>query len=409
MKTRTPSKRFFTLIFAVLFQAIEGSAQPKQHTPLSAIIDNALEGSIRQTLAMAKLLNDRPSLLPRTADSSGNLVTCTSKWWTSGFFPGTLWYLYDYSKNDFLRKFAEEFTQRVKNEQFTTDNHDVGFMINCSFGNAYRITGDTSYRSALLNASRSLMTRFHPVVGATRSWDTHKNNRHWQFAVIIDNMMNMELLLRSAKEFNDPSFTAAAISHADKTIQHHFRPDHSSYHVVSYDTLSGLPHAKQTAQGYSDSSSWSRGQAWGLYGFTMMYRLTKEKRYLQQAQQIADFILHHPRLPADKIPYWDLDAPNIPNTFRDASAGAIICSALIELSGYTDPKRSSDYLSAAETQIRSLSSERYRNSLPKAPFILTHSVGSIPHHSEIDVPVSYADYYFVESLLRMRAVKNFKH
>lgn len=406
MKTRTPSKRFFTLIFAVLFQAIEGSAQPKQHTPLSAIIDNALEGSIRQTLAMAKLLNDRPGLLPRTADSSGNLVTCTSKWWTSGFFPGTLWYLYEFSKNDSLRKFAEEFTQRVKNEQFTTDNHDVGFMINCSFGNAYRITGDTIYRSALLNASRSLMTRFHPVVGATRSWNTDKNNRHWQFAVIIDNMMNMELLLRSAKEFNDPSFTAAAISHAEKTIQHHFRPDHSSYHVVSYDTLTGLPHAKQTAQGYSDSSSWSRGQAWGLYGYTMMYRLTKEKRYLQQAQRIADYILRHPNLPADKIPYWDFNAPNIPDAYRDASAGAIICSALIELSGYADPKRSPEYIAAAATQIRSLSSARFRNSLPNAPFILDHSVGSIPHRSEIDVPVSYADYYFVEALLRMKELKH---
>ena len=398
-------KNFVLIFFALIFLSLSALAQSERTLPLNTVINEALRVSVRQNMQMAKLLSERPGLLPRSADSSGNLVTCTSKWWTSGFFPGTLWYLYEYSKNDSLKMFAKEFTQRVKNEQFTTDNHDVGFMINCSFGNAYRITGDTIYRSALLNASRSLMTRFHPVVGATRSWDTHKNNRHWQFAVIIDNMMNMELLLRSAKEFNDPSFTAAAISHADRTIQHHFRPDHSSFHVVSYDTLTGLPHAKQTAQGYSDSSSWSRGQAWGLYGYTMMYRMTKEKRYLQQAQHIADYILRHPNLPADKIPYWDFNAPNIPDAYRDASAGAIICSALIELSGYTDSKRSSDYLSAAEIQIRSLSSDRFRNSRPKAPFILDHSVGSIPHRSEIDVPVSYSDYYFVEALIRMKNLK----
>jgi unsaturated chondroitin disaccharide hydrolase len=405
MMTCKPSKLFFALITAIVFLSTSGSAQAAKDLSLSSIIREALDGSVRQTLAMAKLLKDRPGLLPRSADSSGNLVTCTSKWWTSGFYPGTLWYLYEYSNNDTLKMFAEEFTQRVKNEQFTTDNHDVGFMINCSFGNAYRITGEPSYRNALLNASRSLMTRFHPVVGATRSWNTDKNNQHWQFAVIVDNMMNLELLLRSAEEFNEPSFRTAALSHADKTMMHHFRPDHSSYHVVSYDTLTGLPHAKQTAQGYSDSSSWSRGQAWGLYGFTMMYRLTKEKRYLEQAEHIADYILHHPRLAADKIPYWDLDAPNIPNAYRDASAGAIICSALIELSGYTDRKRSSEYIDAAETQIRSLSSAHYQNSLPRAPFILKHSVGSIPHRSEIDVPLTYADYYFVEALMRMNRLK----
>ncbi|MFZ4620568.1 MAG: glycoside hydrolase family 88 protein [Bacteroidota bacterium] len=402
-------KRIVLVCSALLLLSLSASAQPDRTLPLKTVINNALDNSIRQSMRLALMLKDRPGLLPRSTDSTGTLVTCTSKWWTSGFFPGTLWYLFEYSKNDSLKRFAEEFTRRVTNEQFTTDNHDVGFMINNSFGNAYRITGDTMYRSALLNASRSLMTRFNPVVGATRSWNTDKNNRQWQFAVIIDNMMNLELLLRSADEFNEPTFKTAALSHADKTLQHHFRPDHSSYHVVSYDTITGLPHAKQTAQGFLDSSSWSRGQAWGLYGFTMMYRLTKEKRYLDQAQHIADFILHHPNLPADKIPYWDFNAPNIPNTYRDASAGAIICSALIELSGYVSPKKMMEYRGVAERQIRTLSSAQFKNiSKRNAPFILDHSVGSIPHRSEIDVPLTYADYYFVESLLRMRALTNIK-
>lgn len=374
-------------------------------SPLRDVIDEALRGSVQQSMAMARSLADRPGTLPRTLDSSSNVRTCTSQWWTSGFFPGTLWYLYEYSGNDTVRRYAEQFTRRVEDQQFTTDNHDVGFMINNSFGNAYRITGDTLYREALRNASRSLLTRFHPAVGATRSWDTHKQNRHWQFAVIIDNMMNLELLLKSAVEFSEPVFAERAVSHANTTMRNHFRPDGSSYHVVSYDTVSGQPHRKQTAQGFSDSSAWARGQAWGLYGFTMMYRFTQDRSYLEQAERIAQFILRHPRLPQDKVPYWDFDAPEIPHAPRDASAATIICSALIELSGYVPSSRSAEYLSAAETQLRTLSSPEYRNAPgTNGNFLLRHSVGSIPHKSEIDVPVSYADYYFVEALLRMRMV-----
>lgn len=400
-------KRFFTvtvLLFTIISIAFPQSDKP---LPIKKVINDALEFSLKQSLRMAESLKDRPGTLPRTMDKEGNLVTCNSKWWTSGFFPGTLWYLYEYSENDTLKKFAREFSDRVRDQQYTTDNHDVGFMINCSFGNGYRITGDTSYRNVLRTASHSLLTRFNPSLGVIRSWNTDKNNRQWQYAVIIDNMMNLELLLKAAKEFNELSFTAAALSHANKTIEHHFRPDYSSYHVVSYDTLTGIPHTKQTAQGFSDNSAWGRGQAWGLYGFTMMYRLTKDTAYLSQATQIADFIIHHPRLPADKIPYWDFDAPSIPNTYRDASAGAIIASALIELSGYVSSKRSNEYRSVAETQIRSLSSPRYRSTLgDNGNFILKHGVGSIPHNSEIDVPLSYADYYYVEALMRLKKLMN---
>jgi rhamnogalacturonyl hydrolase YesR len=401
-----PMNRFRSLLFLVSSTAVILSAQSHRITPLRDVIDDALRSSVRQSMTMAASLQDRPGTLPRTLDKNGALVTCTSQWWTSGFFPGILWYLYEYSKNDSVRRSAELFTMRVQDQQFTTDNHDVGFMINNSFGNAYRITGDTLYRSALLNASRSLLTRFHPAVGATRSWNTDKNNRHWQFAVIIDNMMNMELLLRSAQEFNEPSFASFARTHANTTLKNHFRPDNSSYHVVSYDTVTGRPHAKQTAQGAGDGSAWSRGQAWGLYGFTMMYRFTNDEQYLDQAVKIAEFILRHPRLPEDKIPYWDFDAPGIPSALRDASAGAIICSALIELSGYVPREQQAVYLAVAETQLRTLSSPEYRNAPgTNGNFLLRHSVGSIPHNSEIDVPVSYADYYYIESLLRMKALK----
>lgn len=394
---------FFLCFSFIVFSTL--TAQPVKERSLNDVINDALRFVLRQSMGMAASLQDRPGLLPKTTDKFGRLETCTSKWWTSGFFPGTLWYLYEYSGNDSVKQFAEEFTRRVKDQQYTTDNHDVGFMINNSYGNAYRITGDTAYRNALLNASRSLLTRFNPTVASIRSWNTDKQNRHWQYAVIIDNMMNLELLLKSAKEFNEPTFASVARTHANTTMKHHFRPDNSSYHVVSYDTLSGLPHLKQTAQGAADGSAWARGQAWGLYGFTMMYRFTKEQQYLLQAQRIADFIIHHPRLPDDKIPYWDFDAPNIPDTYRDASAGTIICSALIELSGYVAPAQGKKYLTIAERQLRSLSSPNYRNAPGNnANFLLKHGVGSIPHNSEIDVPLSYADYYYVEALMRMKSI-----
>jgi rhamnogalacturonyl hydrolase YesR len=397
--------RYRTLLAALLFIIAPLSAQSSDPPPLKNVIDDALRFALRQSLGMAASLRDASGMLPKTTDRNGALVTCTSQWWTSGFFPGTLWYLYEYSGNDSVKYYADEFTRRVADQQFTTDNHDVGFMINCSFGNAYRITGDTAYRSALLNASRSLLTRFNPTVAAIRSWNTDKRNRQWQYAVIIDNMMNLELLLKSAEEFNQPRFAAVARTHANTTLKNHFRPDNSSYHVVSYDTLTGHPHAKQTAQGFSDGSAWARGQAWGLYGFTMMYRFTKEPKYLSQAQKIADFILHHPRLPDDKIPYWDFDAPDIPDTYRDASAGAIICSALIELSRYGTPELRKEYLAVAERQLRSLSSPQYRSAPGSyANFLLRHSVGSIPHGTEIDVPVAYADYYYVEALIRMKEI-----
>ena len=367
------------------------------------VVDNALDFSVQQALAMAVSLQDQPGLLPKNTDRSGNLQTCRSDWWTSGFFPGMLWYLYEYSGNEAMMKQAQEYTLRVKDQQYTRDNHDVGFIINCSFGNGYRITKDTSYREILYTASKSLSTRFRPVTGCIRSWDSADWNRQWQYPVIIDNMMNLELLMKAADEFNEIRFREIAVSHANTTMKNHYRPDYSSYHVVSYDTVTGLPQYKHTSQGYSHESAWARGQAWGLYGFTMMYRTTRDTSYLSMAEHIARFILHHPRLPEDKIPYWDFDAPDIPDCNRDASAGAIICSALIELSEYTEPSFAKECLSAAEIQIRTLSSPLYHNAPGnKNNFILKHAVGHMPNNSEVDVSLIYADYYYVEALMRYR-------
>ncbi len=379
--------------------------KPKQEKALDEVIAEALDFSVEQSLGMARVLEFQPGKLPKTISPSGQLETCSSDWWVSGFFPGLLWYLYEYSANEKVKDFAIEFTNRVEKEQFTTDNHDVGFIIFCSYGNAYRITGNPDYLGVIQNAANSLSTRYNQKTRCIRSWDWAPWSKQWQYPVIIDNMMNLELLTWSSIQFGENRFKDIAQSHANRTMNDFYRPDHSCYHVVSYDTLTGEVEKKNTAQGLSHESAWARGQSWGLYGFTMMYRETGDTSYLTQARNIAGFLLNHPRLPEDKIPYWDYDSPEIPNTLRDASAAAILCSGLIELSQFVDEPEKSGYLAVAEKQIRTLSSATYRNELgTKGNFILNHSVGHFPNQTEVDVPLTYADYYYVEALMRMKKI-----
>lgn len=387
------------LVFATIFSCA------KKEKPLQEIVNEQLEFASTQYLQLFDKTKDSLSL-PRTLSKEGNLVMEPSAWWTSGFVPGTLWYLYENTKDSTFKNAARNYTARVENEQYNTTTHDLGFMLYCSFGNGYRLTADTSYKRVLITGARSLITRFRPQTGCIQSWGASDK---WQCPVIIDNMMNLEFLLWATQATGDSTFYKIAVTHADTTLKKHFRSDFSSYHVVNYDTLNGNVLSRQTAQGYADESAWARGQAWGLYGYTMMYRETKMQRYLDQAIGIANFIINHPNLPADKVPYWDFNAPKIPNEPRDASSAAIICSALIDLSKFVDAPLSGKYMSVAQQQLRSLSSPAYR-ALPgtNGGFILKHSVGSIPHNSEIDVPLTYADYYFVESLMKMKALFNSK-
>lgn len=376
------------------------SATEHQNQDLRIIIEQAFVSAEKQSLAMAEKFLHQDSILPRTYENNKD-VTSDSRWWCSGFFPGVLWYLYEYNRNPETLKYAQIYTSRIEREKYTTDNHDVGFMLYCSFGNGLRLTKNKAYEEVLLTGAKSLATRYKSNVGLIRSWDF--NTSKWQYPVIIDNMMNLELLLWASNYSKDPSFKNMSLSHADKTLIHHFRPDYSSYHVVSYDTISGLPHLKQTHQGYAKESSWSRGQSWGLYGFTYMYRETKDKRYLEHAKHIADYLINHPRMPKDFIPYWDLDAPNIPNALRDASAATVMASALIELSDFVEPELAKRYVEIVETQIKTLASPSYTAQYGEnGNFILKHSVGALPHNSEVDVPLTYADYYYLETLIRLR-------
>lgn len=335
---------------------------------------------------------------PRSVNEDGTPHIVKSSDWTSGFFPGCLWYGYELTGNEQLKEAAVDYTWRVEDQKFNGRTHDMGFKVYCSFGNAYRLTKDPIYRDVLIQSAATLITRFNPTVGCLRSWDHNKDK--WDYPVIIDNMMNLELLMWAFKETSDSTYYNIAVSHANVTLENHFREDNSCYHVIGYNPETGEVEKKNTHQGYAHSSSWARGQSWALYGYTMMYRETGIKAYLEQAQKVEAFIFNHPNLPEDGVPYWDFDAPSIPNEPRDASAGALNCSALYELATYC-PAQKDDYLAKANKIMTSLNSDAYRtNKDTKHTFLLEHSTGSFPHRSEIDVPLIYADYYYLEALLR---------
>ncbi|PTX95842.1 glycoside hydrolase family 88 protein [Opitutus sp. ER46] len=334
---------------------------------------------------------------PRTWEH-GKRVLVRPADWTSGFFPGALWLLAGLTRDATWRTSAATYTGGLEGMKANRRTHDIGFMLYCSFGQGYRLTRDPHYRAVLLAGAESLVTRFNPVVGCIKSWDTRAE---WPFPVIIDNMMNLELLLWATQESGDPRFREIAIRHADVTLANHFRPDGSSYHVVDYEPATGIARRRQTHQGAADESAWARGQAWGLYGYTFMYRETRRPAYLAQARKIAAFLLGHPRLPEDKVPYWDFDAPQLERAPRDASAAAIICSALFELSLLVADEDRRQYVQFASVQLASLCSPAYRAEVgSNGGFILMHSTGSLPRGSEIDVPLNYADYYFLEALQR---------
>ncbi|NRF37878.1 glycoside hydrolase family 88 protein [Pedobacter foliorum] len=389
------------LLIAVCFLLINNgmlSAQNKS-VKMSQLIDDQFKFADQQYKVLAK--NVPADVMPKTYyEKTGKVETSDTKWWCSGFFPGTLLYIYEYTKDAEILKEAKARLAILEKEKHYTGNHDLGFMMYCSFGNAYRIFKDPSYKTTIDTAAESLSTRYHPEAKVIQSWNSSKKMAG---PVIIDNMMNLELLSWVSDHGGDKKYKEIAITHANSTIKNHFRPDFSSYHVVDYDMKTGKVLQKITAQGAADSSAWSRGQAWGLYGYTMMYRFTKDKQYLKQAKSIAKFMLNDPSMPADMIPYWDYDAPGIPNTYRDASAGAVMASALLELAQYADKAERKQYLSAAETALKTLASDSYRAKLGEnGGFLLKHSVGSIPHNSEIDVPLTYADYYFLEALHRYK-------
>ena len=352
---------------------------------------------------------DKSKFMPRSVEKDGSLRLVGESDWCSGFFPGELWLMYQYGKERFWRQQAVSNTWRIENIKEYTGSHDLGFMMNNSFGNAYRLTGEESFRDVLVKSAESLASRFDKKVGCIRSWSWGTPDR-WKFAVIIDNMMNLELLFEASRLTGNPTYHDIAVSHAKKTLQNHFRPDNSSYHVVDYDPETGAVVKRITFQGFSDESVWSRGQAWGLYGLTMCYRYTKDEEFLQQACRIADFFFSQPGLPSDLIPYWDMRDPAIgtgQEVPRDASAAAIFASALYELSSYANRDNAGKYVGLADKILDSLVAGYQADANTNQGFLLLHSTGNHPSYDEIDVPINYADYYYLEALSRQRALRAF--
>lgn len=362
--------------------------------------ENVEYAAAQYDLLIEKLEKNGKPWAPRTVDTKGNIVYARNVWdWTSGFFAGSLWYLYNLTGDEKWKTLAKKYTEALKQQQYITSHHDIGFIIGCSYLNGMRM-GQEAYDTIIVQAAKSLSTRFRSGAGVIQSWNTRTGwqaQRGWECPVIIDNMMNLEILFEATSLSGDSTFYNMAVSHADMTLKNHFRMDGSSYHVVDYDMRTGKVRSRCTAQGYSDESAWARGQAWGIYGYTMCYRYTRQLKYLEQAEAAYEFVCTHPNLPEDLIPYWDFDAVNIPHELRDASAAA---AALYELSMYSNKAK---YKETADKVMHSLSSSDYRSKIGENHnFLLMHSVGSYPHGNEIDVPLIYADYYFLEALKRKR-------
>lgn len=405
----------FSIVFTLFNWVITAQTTEKQ------FIKENMDFAKRQTeLMLQQPAGKNP--MPHSLRKDGTVSRGSIYLWTAGFFPGTLWYLSEYSGDKAMSDSARVWTDKMEPVKTFTDNHDIGFMMYCPFGNAYRLNPTEADKEILIQSAKSLCTRFSTVTGTIKSWNAwrswNSSDQVFNYPVIIDNMMNLELLFFASNASGDDTYRKVAISHAEKTMKNQIRKDGSSYHITMYDPETGKFIKGETSQGYSDNSTWARGQGWAIYGFTMVYRETKDKRFLNTAMKAADFYINHPNLPSDKVAWWDFNAyqngytpgyrsnaGKIATNYRDVSAAALVASALLELSTYTKGAKSKKYFDTAVKILHSLGSPVYRAKLGEnGNFILMHSTGAIPQNSEIDVPLTYADYYFVEALLRYDAL-----
>jgi unsaturated chondroitin disaccharide hydrolase len=395
-------------LFSACASKITSSGKSSNGAPATTMSANAVNKTLEYCEAQArKAVLEIPAYdkVPRRinpGEKTWQYVSIDD--WTSGFWPGILWYVYEHDQDNFWKEKAQSFTQALEPilDRQKWD-HDLGFMYYCSYGNGYRLTKNPAYKQVLLRAADSLVTLYNPKVGTILSWPGMVKKMNWPHNTIADNMINLELLFWASKNGGKKEYYDMAVSHAATTMKNHIRPDYSMYHVAVYDDKTGQFIKGVTHQGFADNTMWARGQAWGIYGFTMCYRETEKKEFLETAQKLTEIYLK--RLPADKVPYWDFDAPNIPNESRDASTAAIVASALLELSTMgEDQALKTKYRQEAEAMLAVLSSDKYLAKDQNHAFLL-HSTGHRPNGTEIDVPIIYADYYFIEALLRLKKLQ----
>ena len=389
-------KKFNSLFYIILFTVVNFNCQA-QYKPVPIEVKKEINARF------SKLLDfpiDSVSI-PRSMDcSTGVVKKVKSKDWTSGFYAGNLWQIYKLTGDIKYKEKAALWNAFIEKEKFNNTTHDMGFKVYGSFGKGLAVENNEKYKNIIVKSAQTLISRFNPKIGAIRSWNHSKEL--FDYPVIIDNMLNLELLFEASKISGDSTFRKIAIKHANTTLKNHFRNDNSCYHVVDYDTISHGVRKKATFQGFKDESSWARGQSWAVYGFTMAYRYTKNKEYLKQAEATAKYYINYKTLPEDGISYWDFNDPSIPNAPRDASSAAVMASALIELYSFT---KNQAYLAYSNKVINTLSSDKYLlNDTVKGPFILNHSTGNWPKKDEIDQPIVYADYYFLEAIIRKQSL-----
>ncbi len=378
----------------------------------SKLADDALKYCATQTeRSLSELKGDSAidySMMPRKVLTNENKWNCkkvAKEEWTGGFWPGVLWYDYEFTQNPEIKSEAKKFTASLGFlSKIPAYDHDLGFLIFCSYGNGYRLTGNPAYKQIILDTADSLATLFNPKVGTILSWPREVKGKGWPHNTIIDNMINLEMLFWAAKNGENKKLYDIAVSHANVTMKNQFKSDYSCYHVAIYDTITGKFIKGVTHQGYSDKSMWARGQSWAIYGYTVCYRETKDPKYLEFVQHVTDAYLKN--LPGDLIPYWDFNAPDIPNAPRDASAAAVTASALLELSTYLKNEKGEKYRQLATSMLENLN-KSYRSGSQNPSFLL-HSTGHYPAGSEIDASIIYADYYYIEALLRLKKLNEDK-
>lgn len=343
------------------------------------------------------------NILSTGSEKGWNCRKATAEEWCGGFWPGILWMDWSVSKDPEVLRAAEGYTGALRDIAFQPCyDHDIGFLIFCSFGKGYEMTRSEDYKKVILAAADSLATLFNPLVGTILSWPREVGPRGWPHNTIMDNMMNLDLMFWASRNGGGPLLYDLALTHAKTTMRNHFREDGSCFHVAVYDTLSGDFIKGVTHQGYSDGSMWARGQAWAIYGYTMTYRYTGKRIFLDFAQKVTDIYLRRlGETSDDLVPLWDMDDPRGLEAPKDASAAAIAADALLELQGYADCEKSAVYREAALGMLAQLSAPPYRSGDKNVSFLL-HSTGHHPAGSEIDASIIYADYYYLEALLRAR-------
>lgn len=386
--------------FTLLFLSCKSNNENKNESEL--YVNKMLEQRYK------KLLDYRLDSLsfPRSYSRNKDAIKkVTSKDWTSGFFPGNLWQIYDLTQDEKYKNQAKKWTAFIEKEKFNGRTHDMGFKVLSSFGNGLKsVKNKKVYKNIILKSAQTLSTRFDKSIGCIRSWDF--NIDIWQYPVIIDNMMNLELLFEATKISGDSIYHKIAVNHANTTLKNHFRRDGSTWHVVDYDTVAKQVRSKFTHQGIADNSAWARGQGWAIYGYTMAYRYTKDSKYLARAQATAQFFINHENLPDDGIAYWDFNDPKIPHTSRDVSASVIVASALVELYGYTNNLEYINYSKKVVNSIKNISNTYILPDNENVPFILDHNFGDWSKRAEMDEPIVYGDYYFLQTLLRLKNLKS---